>query len=439
MDPILFWNLVTLQACANDYDSSIVSTPEHGGPARTSRAFAIIHGAMYNAMNSFSHSYEQLAQRSWASKTNPVLKRFGMSAAILEAAYQALSFLYEKQRPIFDAVYQFHLRQIKNDTRAETEINLGLTVGRLTTSFIRENRASDGSAAIEQYTQLMRLGYHEADPTHPNQGFTDVHWGKVKPFYLDSASQFRSPNIVGTSPVLRGRYLKSSAYITELNEVKLLGSKTSTLRTEDQTRIGIAWGYDGAPKIGTPPRLYNQVVRVIALKEQNTLESNARLFALVNYAMADAAIAAWDTKYYYNFWRPIVGIRKSPNINYLDSRWTPLGAPADGVGTDFTPPFPAYVSGHATLGSATFEALRCFYNKDNISFQFQSDEYNGKTKDSNTGRFRPALIRNYTSLTAAEKENLDSRIYLGVHWRSDVVQGQTLGRLVAREVFVKFN
>ena len=324
MDPILLWNFVTLQACANDYDISIASIPDQIGPATTTRAFAIIHGAMINSMNSFAQSYEQLVQRSRMSTPNAVSKRLGMSAAILEAAYQTLSYLYPKQRPIFDAVYQFHLRQTRNGTTAQAEINMGITVGQLTASFMLENRARDGSNANDHYVPTMYHGYHQVDPTQPNQGYIGAHWGKVKPFFLDSASQFRPLNIVGDTPATRAMYLNSSAYSEELNEVKLLGSKTSALRSLEQTRIGIAWAYDAAPKIGTPPRLYNQIARIIAIQEKNTLEQNARLFALVNYAMADAAMSAWDTKYYYNFWRPILGIRRATNIFHIDQSWVPL-------------------------------------------------------------------------------------------------------------------
>jgi hypothetical protein len=159
---------------------------------------------------------------------------------------------------------------------------------------------------------------------------------------------------------------------------------------------------------------------------------------LVNYVMADAAIAAWDTKYHYNFWRPILGVRRAPNPFQIDETWLPLGAPADGAGADFTPAFPSYVSGHATLGTSVFETLRLFYNRDNMNFYFQSDEYNGKTRDSNTGLPRSAPNRYYPSLTAAENENVDSRVHLGVHWRSDVEDGRILGKKVAKEVFRKF-
>ena len=438
MDPILFWNLVALQACANDYDTSIAPVPDQVGPATTARAFAIIHGAMYNSMRSFADSYEHLAGRSGASNPNVALKTSGMTAAIIEAAYQTLSSLYPKQRPIFDAVYRFHLNQTRNSSDAHTEIIMGLTVGRLTASFIVDGRASDGSNAFDYYIPTMSPGFHQADPTQSYQGYISSHWSKVKPFFLDSASQFRPSNTVGDTPLARARYLNSSTYARDLEEVKSFGSKASVVRTDEQTRIGIAWAYDGAPKLGTPPRLYNQVVRIIAMQQRNTLEQNARLFALVNYAMADAAIAAWDTKYYYNFWRPILGIRRAPNPFHTDDAWLPIGAPADGAGADFTPAFPAYVSGHATLGTSVFQALCLFYGTDSIAFSFQSDEYNGKTRDSNTGLIRTPSSRYYPSLTAAEQENANSRVYLGVHWRSDVQQGRVLGTQVAAEVFRKF-
>lgn len=439
MDPILVWNLVALQANANDYDQSIVSTKDQDGPTATSRAFAIVHGAMHRAMVSFNQAYDHIGLSTDFSSLHSPERTAGMSAAIIEAAYQTLSTLYSQQRPIFTAVYNFHLNLIRRNTTAPTEITMGLSVGHLMAAFMLESRQSDGSKSTETYVPTAVPGYHQVDPTQPTQGYHVSHWGKLKPFFVSSPTRFRLTGTIGTTTLSRALYLNSTTYLNDLLEVKAFGAKTSIERTEDQKRIGIFWAYDGAPKIGTPPRLYNQVARTIAIQQCNTVEQNARLFALINYAMADAGIAAWDTKYFYNFWRPIVGIRQSNSIFHRDTAWVPLGAPGDGAIENFTPAFPAYVSGHAAFGSSVFETLRLFYGRDNIQFSFQSDEYNGITRDSDTGLSRPAQQRYYNTLSTAETENANSRVYLGVHWRSDVVHGQVLGSEVAKEVFRKFS
>ena len=152
------------------------------------------------------------------------------------------------------------------------------------------------------------------------------------------------------------------------------------------------------------------------------------MLALVNVAMAEAGIAAWDSKYFYNYWRPVTGIREAdagtgPSglgdnnpATAGDATYSPLGAPASNLtGPNFTPPFPAYPSGHATFGGALFQTLRNIYGTDNIAFTFMSDEFNGETLD-NEGNPRPLLPRSFTTLSQAETENGQSRIYLGIHW-----------------------
>jgi hypothetical protein len=173
----------------------------------------------------------------------------------------------------------------------------------------------------------------------------------------------------------------------------------------------------------------------------------ARLMALVNVAMADAAIAIWESKYYYQFWRPVTGVRESdPGTGPTgagdgnpatpgDPSFTPLGAPASNLtGPNFTPPFPAYPSGHAGFGGALFQTLRRFYGTDAIAFTFVSDEFDGVTR-GNDGVMRPLVPRSFTSLSQAEEENGQSRIYLGIHWAFDKTQGIALGRKVADHVF----
>ncbi|CAF3554271.1 unnamed protein product [Rotaria sp. Silwood1] len=437
MDAILFWNSVTLQACANDYDTSIASSPDQVGPATTSRAFAIIHGAMYEAMNAFEQKYKPMFKPNNMPATNNVPQAAAIDAAITEAAYQTLYAMYPKQRELFDEVREGFIEVIENDTPGKAGINRGIRVGRLFADAILLSRSFDNSQRNVNYTPIMEPGYHQRDPTHPNQGFLSPQWGSVTPFVIESGSQFRASNIIGDTVATRRQYLDSEKYVNDYDELVSLGTRTSQDRTVDQTEIGIFWGYDGAPKLGVPPRLYNQIVRVIAIQKNKKLEENARLFALVNYAMADAGISAWESKYYYGLWRPVYGIRQGTRRTPAIPNWLPLGASADGTGDNFTPPFPSYVSGHSTFGSATFEMLRLFYKTDQVHFEFQSDEYNGITKDSITGLVRPARTRQYQSFSQAEDENYRSRIYLGVHWPIDQEEGKIMGRNIASYIFKK--
>jgi vanadium chloroperoxidase len=202
-------------------------------------------------------------------------------------------------------------------------------------------------------------------------------------------------------------------------------------------------------ELGTPPRLYNQIIRRLALARSpgalntpNSVAENARLFAFVNVAMADAGILAWDQKYLHGLWRPVVGIREhDPSMgpaatqadnniaNDSDTFWLPLGAPrTNRIGKNFTPPFPAYPSGHATFGAAAFHITRLFYGvpagdrkPDNLfdGLDFVSDEYNGISTD-NKGTVRPRHLRNFSDgLWHMIEENGRSRVYLGVHWVFD--------------------
>jgi len=239
-------------------------------------------------------------------------------------------------------------------------------------------------------------------------------------------------------------------YTEAFNEVKRIGGDgvtTPTERTADQTHAGIFWAYDGTPSLCAPPRLYNQITVHIADQMGTGGIELARLLALVNVAMADAGIAIWESKYYYAMWRPITGIRESDpgtgptgagdgNPGTIgDPTWTPLGAPGSNLaGPNFTPPFPSYPSGHAGFGGTVFEILRRFYGTGDIAFTFVSDEFNGITRDSE-GNIRPLMPRSFSSLSQAEEENGQSRIYLGIHWAFDKREGIVQGRRVANHVF----
>src|SRR6266404_2318905 len=213
--------------------------------------------------------------------------------------------------------------------------------------------------------------------------------------------------------------------------------------TPEQTIAGIYWGYDAQPSLCAPVVVYNQIAVQIGSEHHLSVTENARMLAVVNVAMADAGIAAWETKYFYKFWRPVAAIREAdagtgPSglgdgnpATVGDATWMPLGAPADNSDeTNFTPPFPAYTSGHATFGGALFETLRRFYGTDHIRFTFVSDEFNGVTKDQ-FGNTRPLIPRTFETLSQAEDENGQSRIYLGIHWRFDKVNGIRQGEQIA--------
>jgi hypothetical protein len=244
--------------------------------------------------------------------------------------------------------------------------------------------------------------------------------------------------------------MNSEAYAIAYDEAQRLGGDgitTPTERTAEQTEIGIYWAYDGTPSLCAPPRLYNQIAVLIATQMGSSETKLARLLALVNVAMADAGIAIWESKYFYDFWRPVTGIRESDvgtgptglgdgnDDTVGDPAYSPLGAPASNLtGPNFTPPFPAYPSGHAGFGGALFQTLRRFYGTDNIGFTFVSDELNGVTP-GNDGVPRPLSPRTFSSFSQAEEENGQSRIYLGIHWSFDKTEGIAQGRKVADFVF----
>ena len=420
-DSILDWNAVALAAVAEDHSGSF-GKPDQGGPTRASRALAIIHVAMFDAANSVSPTAEfYLLSR--------VDNSASLDAAVASAAAETLTALYPKQSRVFSLALNKYLTPIKSVPAQKK----GLAVGRAIASKLLKVFSRDGSDVAGSYIPSGRPGTHDVDPLNPSQGFLTPSWGNCLPFAIDGHFHFES---------LLPPALDSDEYTEALNDVKRLGGDgviTRTDRTREQTEIGLYWSYDGTKRLGTPPRLYNQIVRKIAVQEHNTELENARLFALVNMAQADAGILCWGTKYQDIFWRPILGIRRADEDGNLDTvadrNWTPLGAPASNrSGNNFTPPFPAYTSGHATFGGAVFRVLERFYGTDDIAFTFVSDELNGITTDS-LGNVRPRRPRTFHSFSQAAEENARSRIYLGIHWQFDADEGVRCGYAVADHVF----
>jgi hypothetical protein len=371
-----------------------------------SRTLAMVSGAVYDAVNDINrtgsvYKVDVKAPR-WASA----------SAAASEAAYTVLSAL----DPVMEPLLEVRMAQSLAAVASAMPRLVGVNVGREVAQGILAWRANDGSTATVPYVAGTAPGqWRPTPPTY--QAAWGPEWGQVETFAITKpASAFLAP----PPPAL-----DSPEYAADLNQVESLGALNSATRTPDQTQIGYFWAYD-TPATGTPPVHYDQIAETIALQQHNTLNQDARLFGLVNLAMGDAGIAAWETKYTYDRWRPVTAIPLANSDGnpdtVADPSWTPLGSPGDPGQPNFTPPFPSYVSGHAAFGAALFTILTDFYGTDKLKFTLTSDQL-------------PGVTRSYTSFSQASYENAISRIYLGIHFWFDETAGMQMGKDVANNVF----
>jgi hypothetical protein len=440
LDSLHRWNVIAINATGLDHTPVAPGENrvfgEQLGPGRSSRAMAIVHIAMFDALDAVFGGFTSY------TGTHAAPGPISVDAAISQAAHDTLAALFPSQTTTFDSYLAEDLARVRNALQKANGIDLGHRAA----AAILAMRLNDGSQFPEphvgvDYFPSDQPGHWRQDPISLIPLALGAHWGECIPFVVNSTSQFRTPPPPD---------MTSADYTAAYNQVKNLGGDgivTPTQRTEEQTFIGIFWAYDGTPSLCAPPRLYNQITVRIADQRGLSAIQFARLLALMNTAMADAGMTIWESKYYYDFWRPILGIRESDpgtgptglgdgNPDTIgDVTFSPLGAPASNLtGPNFTPPFPAYPSGHAGFGGAIFQIMRRFYGTDNIAFTFVSDEFNGQTRD-NQGNIRPYRPRSFSTLSQAEEENGQSRIYLGIHWAFDKTQGIALGRRVADYVF----
>ena len=439
-DVIHRWNHIAIDATGLDHTPVAPGENrtfgEQLGPGRSSRAMAIVHIAMFDTINAVLGRYE--------SYTRVHVQHLPVSlhAAISQAARDTLVALYPSQTASFDSRLAEDLLQV-GDGRKRTN---GIELGHRVAAALLALRANDGSQVPEPHVGVDYFtsnlpGHWRQDPISLIPIALGAHWGECRPFVLQSTRQFRAP---------RPPALTSNAYTVAYNEVKNFGGDgihTPTQRNPEQTFIGIYWAYDGTPSLCAPPRLYNQIAVQIADQTRLNPVELAHLLTLVNVAMADSAMTVWESKYHWDYWRPVTGIRESdPGTGPTgtgdgnpatagDVNFMPLGAPAsNSQNFNFTPPFPAYPSGHAGIGGALFQTLRRFYGTDHLGFTFVSDEFNGVTK-GNDGQVRPYMPRSFSTLSQAAEENGQSRIYLGIHWSFDKTEGIKQGQHVANYVF----
>jgi hypothetical protein len=380
-DAVLQWNQAVLQAVRNDKMTIAFVT----------RDLAIVHTALYDAVNAIDHTSAVFHVRAEAPPdASPV-------AAAAAAGLVTASALFPNDLALFQATYQAILAGVPDGEASIDGLGVGFFVGEQTLL----SRADDGSAAVVTHTPGTAPGQWR--PTPP--GFAAAQtpqWPAVTPFALDSGSPFRA----GPPPAL-----DSAAYAAGFNEVKDLGRVDSTTRTAQQTEVAQFW----AAAAGTPQiaGYWNEIAANAATSRGNTLDQNARLFAELNVALADDTIAFFDTKYAFNLWRPVTAIQLADQdgnpATVADPTWLPLIN---------TAPHPSWVSAHGGISGTASAILANFFGTDNVSFSLTSEDLKGVTHS----------FRSFSG-AAAEAEN--SVVWAGDHFRFDVVAGDTQGKEVA--------
>jgi membrane-associated phospholipid phosphatase len=382
---VLEWNQLALQAIGQARLNPVV----------TSRALAITQAAVFDAVNAIDRSFESYHAHVHASRGA------SLEAAAAQAAHDTLTALLPGQAGTFDSALAADLVGIPPG-RARQGTEIGQEVARQ----ILDWRSTDGSGASVPYTPGTEPGNWQ--PTPP--AFLPAlapQWSYVTPFAMTSGSQFRP----AAPPAL-----DSDAYAAAFNEVKDLGRVDSLTRTEEQTQIARFWN-DG---LGTAfaPGYWNRIAQTVATEQGLSLAGEAHLFALLNIATADALISCWDAKYTYNLWRPVTAIGAADtdgnSATEPDASWSPLLV---------TPNFPSYTSAHSTVSGAAAEVLTALFG----------DHY-----DFTVSAVSVSYTRSFASFEAAAAEAGRSRIYGGIHYSFDNLNGLAVGGEVGDYVVGNF-
>jgi hypothetical protein len=363
-------------------------------------SFAMVHGAVYDAVNSIDHGHEPYLDVPRAQR------HASQDAAAATAAFRVLAALYPDQLATLQARYDTSLGAI-GDGRAKRR---GIAAGDAAAAAMLAARANDGRLPAGTPYPFPLGTTPGAWRVSPPLTAVDPAWwvGNVRPFMIGRGDRFRTD---GPSP------LWSKAYARDLNEVKRIGAFESPLRTADQTTAAIFWQ-------AQPLALYSGVMRDLSARYRLSTADNARLFGTVTLAAADGAISCWNDKYRWRFWRPIDAIRLAdtdgnPRTD-ADPTWRPLFDPA----TPSTPPlvtpnFPDHPSGHSCVTSSVVHSLQDFFGKDRIAFDVSSPRFPGQ----------PRHFRRLSDLLA---EIVEARVWGGIHFRAADEQGAGIGRKVAR-------
>jgi len=353
------------------------SAAEQTDPLTESRVFSIVHAAIHDALNAIERRNEPY--REGVTAPSGALPE----AAVAAAAYTALVELLPARKADFEVQYAEALEQMK-DKRVAAD---GMRVGKQAAARLLTLRREDGARRPVTLAAGTKPG--EYRPTPPD--FTPAwaaHWGKVKPFVLTSSAQFRPVQPLAPA---------STRARAEIADVRAIGGKTSALRTAEQSEISRFW-YENSPQG------WNRIARDVAAARKLDEWQSARLFALLNLAMADGYIGGFEAKYHYHYWRPATAIRESG-----DAAWLP----------DLdTPPVPDYPSTHTVLGAAAAAVMARYFGTDMVSFSMTS------------GAPYAGITRKFWSFSEAAQENGASRVLAGIHFPTAVRAGYVQGDLI---------
>ena len=363
------------------------------------RGMAMVQGAVYDAVNALDPKYQPYLLNLRTLRAQPFGSR---DAAIATAAHDVLVKIVDPTRVAeLDTAYATTLGTIPAGATKDE----GVRVGAAAAKAMLDARATDGYMAA--YTFDLRADAGRWRPLTAAAIDVDAWVGNLKPFTIQSPSQFRS----------KGPHaLTSAAYAKDFDEVKSLGARLSTTRTADQTMAAIFWQF-------APTVLYNRLARDLSAARQLDNAREARLLAMINLAAADGAISCWNDKYQWYFWRPRAAIQEAATdgnaATVPDPAWEPLfHALTPTTPPLATPPFPDHPSGHGCVSGAVLRTFREVFGTDRMSFDMWS------------GRF-PNTPRHFEAFSQVMKEIVNARVWGGIHFRYADQQGAIMGKKVA--------
>jgi hypothetical protein len=362
------------------------------------RQYAMLHIAMFDAANSIERKYGRYRFNVWAS---PVASP---EAAAAQAAHDVLVNLYPASTAVFDQALAARLAGIQ-----PFRARLGSDVGKAVAAAVLAWRANDGWSVTPPPFVLPPLpgAWQPTPPAMQPAQFTQ--FPNTQPFALPTPTLYLPR---------RPPALDSQAYADDLNEVKRIGSATSTERTAEQTQLARIFASVTSGTVHWA--VWNHVARDTARARGLSMIETARLYALVNVSIHDGLQTSHSSKFVYGLWRPVTAIRRADeDLNPLtdaDPSWLPLLT---------TPPYPSHSGNMACVGASAASALALFYDTDAVAFSATWAGSGGN----------PDVTRSYQGFWQLAEDQANSRVYGGIHFRFENAASQATCPRVPAYVF----